>query len=39
MKKDQPREVQFYAKNSSTIADFLDEIKQWIPTHSNQQLR
>ncbi|CAF2363743.1 unnamed protein product [Rotaria sp. Silwood2] len=42
-KKHEQREVQFYAKTSSTIADFLNEIKQWIPTlcseNGSQQLR
>lgn len=40
MKRDQQREVQFYAKHNSTIADFLNEIKQWMPTlYPNQKLR
>ena len=43
MKRDQQQEVQFYAKNNSTIADFLNEIKQWMPAlypdHLNQKLR
>ncbi|CAF1189871.1 unnamed protein product [Rotaria sordida] len=42
-KKDEQREVQFYAKPSSTVADFLNEIKQWIPTlcseNGSQHLR
>ncbi|CAF2151409.1 unnamed protein product [Rotaria magnacalcarata] len=42
-RKVEKREVQFYAKTSSTIADFLNEIKQWIPTlcskNGSQQLR
>ncbi|CAF0809444.1 unnamed protein product [Rotaria sp. Silwood1] len=43
IKKDEQREIQFYAKKSSTVADFLNEIKQWIPTlcseNGSQQLR
>ncbi len=42
-KKDEQREVQVYARKSSTMADFLAEIKQWMPTlcseKGSQQLR
>lgn len=42
-KKDEQREVQLYVKKSSTVADFLDEVKQWLPTvcseNGSQQLR
>ncbi|UJR25412.1 hypothetical protein I4U23_006759 [Adineta vaga] len=30
-KKEEQREVQFFVKKSSTVADFLTEIKQWMP--------
>ncbi|CAF4357418.1 unnamed protein product, partial [Adineta steineri] len=42
MKKDEQREVQLYVKKSSTVAEFLDEVKQWLPTicseNGSQQL-
>jgi len=42
-KKDEQREVQLYAKKSSTVAEFLDEVKRWLPTicseNGSQQLR
>jgi hypothetical protein len=43
VKKDEQREVQLYVKKSSTVAEFLDEVKQWLPTvfseNGSQQLR
>lgn len=38
MKKDEQREVQFYAKKSSTIGEFLDEIRQWLPNLNSNRL-
>ncbi|CAF0851576.1 unnamed protein product [Adineta steineri] len=42
-KKDEQREVQLYVRKSSTVAEFLAEIKQWMPAvcseNGSQQLR
>ena len=43
MKRDQQREVQFYPKTNVTILEFVNEIRQWLPTlypdYVNQKLR
>ncbi|CAF0790082.1 unnamed protein product [Adineta ricciae] len=43
MKKDEQREVQLYVKKSSTVEEFLNEVKQWLPTicseNGSHQLR
>ena len=37
-KKDEQREVQFYAKKSSNVGEFLAEVQQWLPNlRSNDQ--
>ncbi|CAF4425776.1 unnamed protein product, partial [Rotaria magnacalcarata] len=42
-KKDEQREVQLYVKKTSTVAEFIDEVKQWIPSvcseNGSQKLR
>ena len=42
-KIDEQREVQLYVKKFSTVAEFLDEVKRWIPAvcsgNGSQQLR
>lgn len=42
-KKDDQREIQLYAKKSSTVSEFLDEVKRWFPSicseTGSQQLR
>lgn len=40
MKRDQQREVQFYPKTNATVLEFINEIRQWLPTlYSDQKLR